>query len=169
MEILRLPFTHPDVVTLVEEVQAEYTRRYGGPDETPLDPTMFDAPQGSFFVGYRGGEPVVMGGWRSRGDVSAFGHSPVTEIKRMYVAPRARRCGLARRLLDHLETTARDAGAGAMVLETGIEQPEAIALYESAGYTPVEGFGHYKWSAKSRYYGKALEAREAREAREVAG
>jgi hypothetical protein len=43
-----------------------------------------------------------------------------------------------------------------MVLETGIEQPEAIALYLSSGYSPVEGFGHYKWSSKSRYYGKPL-------------
>lgn len=156
MEIRRLPFTHPDVVTLVEEVQAEYTRRYGGPDETPLDPSMFDAPHGSFYVGYRDGVPVAMGGWRFRGDVSAFGESPVAEIKRMYVAPRARREGLARWVLAHLENTAREAGAAVMVLETGIEQPEAIALYLSSGYSPVEGFGHYKWSPKSRYYGKLL-------------
>lgn len=156
MEIRRLAFTHPDVVTLVAEVQAEYTRRYGGPDETPLDPTMFDSPSGSFFVGYLDGLPVAMGGWRFRSDVSAFGESAVTEIKRMYVAPRARGAGLARRVLSHLETTARDAGAAVMVLETGIEQPEAIALYLSSGYETVEGFGHYKWSSKSRYYGKRL-------------
>lgn len=160
-----MPFTDPDVVSLVEEVQAEYTRRYGGPDETPLDPTMFDPPRGAFFVGRRDGDPVAMGGWRFRDDVTAFGFSAVAEIKRMYVAPRARRSGLARRLLDHLESTARAAGAGAMVLETGIEQPEAIALYESAGYTPAEGFGHYRWSSKSRYYGKALRSGQ----QEVAG
>lgn len=156
MEIRRLPFTHHDVVALVEEVQAEYTSRYGGPDETPLDPTMFDAPQGAFFVGYVDGTPAAMGGWRFRADVNAFGQSAVTEIKRMYVAPRARRRGLARRILDHLELTAREAGAAVMVLETGIEQPEAISLYLSSGYSPVEGFGHYKWSSKSRYYGKPL-------------
>ncbi len=152
----RVAFTHPDVVLLVEEVQAEYTRRYGGPDETPLDPVMFDPPQGSFFVGYREGVPVAMGGWRFRSDVSAFGRSPVTEIKRMYVAPRARRAGLARGVLAHLERTAGEAGSAAMVLETGVEQPEAIALYLSSGYTPVEGFGHYRWSPKSRYFGKLL-------------
>jgi GNAT superfamily N-acetyltransferase len=156
VEIRRLGFTHPDVRALVEQVQAEYTVRYGGPDETPLDPAMFDPPSGSFFVGYVEGEPVAMGGWRFRADVAAFGAPAVTEIKRMYVAPRARRRGLARRVLGHLEATARVAGAAAMVLETGIEQPEAIALYVSSGYTPVEGFGHYKWSPKSRYYGKPL-------------
>jgi GNAT superfamily N-acetyltransferase len=97
-----------------------------------------------------------MGGWRFRADVAAFGHASVTEIKRMYVAPRARRRGLARQVLCHLETTALEAGSPAMVLETGVEQPEAITLYLSAGYSPVEGFGHYKWSPKSRYYGKLL-------------
>ena len=156
VEVRRVAFTHPDAVSLVVEVQAEYTLRYGGPDETPLDPTMFDPPRGSFFVGYVEGEPVAMGGWRFREDVSAFDRSAVTEIKRMYVSPRVRRIGLARRVLGHLETTARDAGAAVMVLETGIEQPEAIALYLSSGYSPVEGFGYYKWSSKSRYFGKPL-------------
>jgi GNAT superfamily N-acetyltransferase len=156
VKVCRVPFTHPDAAALVVEVQAEYTVRYGGPDETPIDPAVFDPPRGAFFVGYLDQTPVAMGGWRFRADVSAFGRSPVTEIKRMYVAPRARRRGLARLVLAHLETTAREAGADVMVLETGIEQPEAIALYLSSGYSPVEGFGHYKWSPKSRYYGKPL-------------
>ena len=43
-----------------------------------------------------------------------------------------------------------------MVLETGLKQPEAIALYESAGYVPVVGFGYYKDSPTARYYGKPL-------------
>ena len=43
-----------------------------------------------------------------------------------------------------------------IVLETGIAQPEAIALYESSGYEQVEKFGHYAWSPKSRCYGKRL-------------
>ena len=59
---------------------------------------------------------------------------PAAEIKRMYVAPAGRRTGLARAMLAHLETTALAAGADVMVLETGTEQPEAIALYESSGY-----------------------------------
>lgn len=160
VELHRVPFTHPHVAALVDEVQAEYTLRYGGPDETPLEPTMFEPPDGAFFVGYRDGEPVAMGGWRLREDVATFdgpsGGRKVSEIKRMYVVPRARRAGLARAVLGHLETTARDAGAVAMVLETGIEQPEAISLYLSSGYGPIEGFGVYKWSSKSRYYGKLL-------------
>ena len=154
-------YTDPDVVAMVAEVQAEYTVRYGGPDKTPLDPAMFDPPSGAFFVGYlpgTGGDrrAVAMGGWRFREDVAGLGRSRAAEIKRMYVAATSRRAGLARRVLGHLEDTARSAGADLMVLETGLEQPEAIALYESSGYRPVEGFGYYQWSPLVRYFGKPL-------------
>jgi GNAT superfamily N-acetyltransferase len=97
-----------------------------------------------------------MGGWRFRSDVRPFGCTAAAEVKRMYVAPAARRRGLARAVLAHLEETAAQAGAEVMVLETGTEQPEAIAMYERAGYERVDGFGYYTWSPKSRCYGKRL-------------
>ena len=156
MLIRQVGFTDPDALQLVAEVQAEYVTLYGGPDNTPLDPTMFDAPSGAFFVGYLDGVPVAMGGWRLRPDVPRLGGRLSAEIKRMYVAPRGRRRGLARAVLAHLEATARNSGADVIVLETGTAQPEAIALYESSGYEPVEKFGHYAWSPKSRCYGKRL-------------
>jgi GNAT superfamily N-acetyltransferase len=155
-EVRPVPFGHPDAVALVAQVQAEYVERYGGPDETPLERGVFDPPAGAFFVGYLDGAPVATGGWRFRTDVAAFGRRRPAEIKRMYVVPGARRNGLARAVLSHLEGTARDAGADAMVLETGLRQPEAIALYTSAGYEPVRAFGHYAWSDTARYFGKPL-------------
>ena len=154
--VRRLPFTHPDVQALVEEVQAEYVVRYGGPDGSPVDPSMFDQPRGVFLVAYRDDDPVAMGGWRLRPDVQRLGGERLAEVKRMYVAPRGRRQGYARLVLEQLEQTARDLGVDVLVLETGIAQPEAIALYESSGYEPVEKFGHYAWSPKSRCYGKRL-------------
>jgi GNAT superfamily N-acetyltransferase len=74
----------------------------------------------------------------------------------MYVVPAGRHTGLARAVLAHLEQTARHGGADLMVLETGLRQPEAIGLYTSSGYEPVEAFGHYAWSPTARYYGKRL-------------
>lgn len=156
LRIERVAITHVAAQALIAEVQAEYVERYGGPDNTPLEPTMFDAPDGAFFVGYLGDVPVAMGGWRARPDVVRLGGSRAAEVKRMYVAQAGRRMGLARAVLAHLERTAADAGNDTMVLETGIAQPEAIALYESAGYGPVEKFGHYAWSPLSRCYGKRL-------------
>jgi len=155
LRLVRLAYGDPDVLRLVADVQAEYVERYGSPDDSPLDPVMFDPPLGSFFVGHLGGEPVATGAWRAS-DVRVDGATRTAEIKRMYVAPAARGRGLARLVLQHLELTAAAAGYDALVLETGMKQPEAIALYESAGYTRVPGFGHYRDSPLSRCFARVL-------------
>ena len=152
VRIAHVPITHPDAMLLVEQVQQEYVARYGGRDETPIEPTMFEAPRGAFFVLYVAGAPLATGAWRLRGDVEAFGSTATAEIKRMYVAPAGRGRGLARRMLAHLETTAHEAGAEVAILETGTAQPEAIALYGSAGYRPIPGFGYYRDSPLSRCF-----------------
>ena len=118
---------------------------------------MFEPPAGSFYVGYLDARPVVTGAWR-RTTVQAFEPIATAEVKRMYVAPAARSRGLARRMLAHLERTAAESGVEAMVLETGLRQPEAIALYESSGYLPVPGFGYYRDAPLSRCFGKLLAA-----------
>jgi GNAT superfamily N-acetyltransferase len=158
LRIERVAFTHEDARLLDDEVQAEYVVRYGTPDRTHMDPAQFDAPGGAFYVGYRDDLPVTMGGWRFRPDVVRLGSARAVEVKRMYVAPSARRSGLARLMLAHLEATARTAGADAVLLETGVAQPEAMALYESAGYQRVEPFGYYREHPSNRCYGRLLGA-----------
>lgn len=143
------PYGDPDVTRLVTEVQAEYVRLYGGPDAAEVDPDDFAPPAGLFLVGLLDGVPVAMGGWRRLDEKRA-------EIKRMYVAASARRQGLARRLLAEVERTAAAAGVPELVLNTGPEQPEAVALYEQSGYLPVPGFGHYACQPGALFFGKAL-------------
>ena len=152
----RVDFLDPRVQRLVEEVQAHYVVIYGGPDDSPVDPSEFAAPQGCFLLGTVDGEPVAMGGWRMRPELSGVVGGRSAEVKRMYVADAARRQGHARRVLGALEQTAREEGAELLVLETGTMQPEAIALYEASGYTPTVAFGHYADSELSRYYAKRL-------------
>jgi len=157
-------YDHADALRLVAEVQLEYVARYGGTDDTPLEVDMFVPPRGSFFVGYAiqdtgpeaGPVAVATGAWRRRHDLVALGVRETAEIKRMYVVPAAQRRGVARRMLAHLESTARAAGTEAMVLETGSMQPEAIALYESSGYVAIAGFGHYRDSPGNRCFAKLL-------------
>jgi GNAT superfamily N-acetyltransferase len=156
LRIEQVRFTDPDTQVLVDEVQAAYTLLYGGPDDTPLEDGVFDPPRGAFFLAYVDGAAVAMGGWRLRSDVHPWGLGEAAEIKRMYVAPTARRRGYARIVLAHLEETARQAGAEVMVLETGAAQPEAIAMYEAAGYSLIEKFGHFTWSPLQRCFGKPL-------------
>ncbi len=81
----------------------------------------------------------------------------MAEVKRMYVVPQVRGRGLARVVLAHLERTAVEAGHRAMVLETGRGQPEAIALYESSGYTPIPKFGFYACVEGAVHLGRQLE------------
>lgn len=154
--IVRCLITDPDAAALVEEVQLEYVARYGTRDETPLAPGYFEEPQGAFFVGYRDDVAVATGAWRLRSDVTALGRSASAEIKRMYVVPAGRGLGLARAMLAHLEDTAREAGADVMILETGTEQPEALALYASSGYEPIPGFGYYRRSPLNRCLARHL-------------
>lgn len=146
MNIQPWPFDHPDAVKLNDLVQLEYAERYGDEgDITPLDATMFDPPRGLYLLAYDEQErPLATGGWRSQ-DRNDQGYSDGdAEIKRMFVIPEGRGRGLARRILAALEADARAAGRTRMVLETGDQQPEAIALYTSSGYAVCEKFGHYR-------------------------
>jgi GNAT superfamily N-acetyltransferase len=144
--IKQVGYADSDASKLIAAVQQEYVVRYGGQDGTPVDPAEFTPPAGLFLIGYDQGEPVASGGWRS--------HGTDAEIKRMYVAPAARNRGLARQLLAELERTAAVAGHRRVILESGSQQPEAMALYRSAGYTPIPPFGHYAGARGAVHLGK---------------
>ncbi len=59
-------------------------------------------------------------------------------VRDLYVAPRCRRRGVARALLQHVAAAARAAGAARVSLQTEAENTPALALYASAGFQPVE-------------------------------
>ena len=148
LEIRIEAFDNPAAKALIAEVQAEYVRRYGDVDATPVDPAEFAPPNGAFLIAYLDGVPAACGGWRlNRGDA---------EIKRMYVATAVRGRGVARRILAELEANARDTGLTRIILETGDRQPEAITLYESSGYTRIPGFGIYRDEPGCQCYAKPL-------------
>ncbi|WP_354643645.1 GNAT family N-acetyltransferase [Kitasatospora camelliae] len=156
MEIRTTGFGHPDAEKLAAEVQQEYVRRYGDIDQTSMHTDHFDPPDGLFVVAYLDDEPVACGGWRVKAADADGLRDGDAELKRMYVVPTARGRGLARAVLRHLETEALTAGRTRLVLETGTEQPEAIALYTSEGYAPITKFGYYKDSPLSVCLGKTL-------------
>src|SRR5690349_12463181 len=146
----------PDAVTLIDQVQQFYVTLYGGPDTTPIDPLEMSRPDGAFFVGYLDDAPILMGGWRFAREPIDLPATRPAELKRMYVVPEYRGQGLARDLLRHIEDSARDAGADAMVLETGSPQAAAVALYRATGYTDITRFGHYKDEPDAVHLGKLL-------------
>ncbi len=97
------------------------------------------------------GEPVGCVGLRRV-------NADTAELKRMYVRPGLRRKGIARALLAACEQAARELGYRYLWLETGTLQPEAVALYLSAGYEPVSPFGQYAGESLSVHLGRSLAA-----------
>jgi GNAT superfamily N-acetyltransferase len=179
-----VPYADPVAHALVEAVQGEYVARYGGRDEAVVDPAEFQPPGGLFLVATVDGEPAGCGGWRVHDErvhdervhdgEPAGGSGPrpgAVEVKRVYVVPAFRRRGLARVLLDALEASAAAAGYGAVVLNSGDQQPEALGLYRAAGYTAVPGYGVYADAPGAVFLGRALtrpgRATEHREETEV--
>ena len=65
------------------------------------------------------------------------------EIKRMFVLPAFRGQGIGLSILKELEGWAAELNYPSCVLETGKKQPEAIRLYQKAGYTIMKNYGQY--------------------------
>jgi GNAT superfamily N-acetyltransferase len=135
---------------LVEALLADLRRRYHQEDADEPQADELAPPSGTFLLAVLAGDTVGCGGLR-------FHEPGVGELKRMYVEPTARRRGVARALLAELERAAIAIGYTRLVLETGMRQPEAIALYEGAGYAAIEPYGYYRWSPMSRCFAKDLE------------
>lgn len=68
----------------------------------------------------------------------------VAEVKRMFVRPECRGRGIAKKILDELETWAAELDYSECVLETGKKQPEAIGLYQKSGYQLIPNYGQYE-------------------------
>lgn len=155
------PWGSPVAEVMVAELGAELTARYGAPQDE-VDHGMAEvraedvgAPRGAFLVAWL----QVDGGDEQAVGCGALRPGPFegsAELKRMYVRPEARGRGISRALLEALEAEAARLGYETVVLETGVEQPEAMALYESAGYSAVEPFGAYRASPLSRCYERHL-------------
>ena len=136
---------------LIAELMADLTERYGGPDDTPVAGVEFDPPDGGFLVAYVDGQPVGCGAWRSHAR-----SAEVAEVKRVFVQASARKQGLARTIMAAIEDDARAHGRKRIILETGLGQPEAIALYQALGYESIPNFGYYKNEPGARCFAKSL-------------
>ena len=135
---------------LIAALLADLLDRYGMEDTDEPAPVDLAPPRGVFLVARGDDGPVGCGGIRDHAE-------GIAELKRMYVVPTARRRGVARGLLAELERRAVALGHSRVRLETGVRQPEAIELYQSCGYLPIERYGHYRASPLSRCFEKSLE------------
>jgi putative acetyltransferase len=136
-------------VLLCLRVVAELAARYPEEAADAALPDDVDGPRGAFVIAWLDGQPAGCGALRPL--------SPgVAEVKRMYVEPALRGRGIARIVLERLEAAACELGYSSVWLETGIRQPEAIRLYERAGYHRIPCYGTYAGSALSVCFEKHI-------------
>ena len=131
----------PRAEPLIAGLREEYAHRYRdliaqrtGPDEMEkYAPELFTpAAGGNFVLLLDHGQTIAGGAFKRHPDPGT------AEIKRVWVDPQRRRQGLAARVMQELEAQAVRQGYGRLYLTTGSQQPEAIGLYLSLGYTALE-------------------------------
>ena len=76
------------------------------------------------------------------GSIKAY-EPGVIELKRMYVAPSVRGQGVGSQLVDQLAAWATELGFQRMILETGHEMTDAVALYQKTGFSKMDNYEPY--------------------------
>ena len=138
-----------DAKMLIDELEAHLEPFYPKTSRHGYSVEKLVQQGGAFFVTRQDGVPAGCGGIQFYG--TEYG-----EIKRMFVRPQFRGLGLAKHMLDHLTTCAREHNIHVLRLETGVHQTEAISLYEQMGFQSIPPFGEYAEDPLSKYFEKRL-------------
>ena len=126
-----------EALELLQQMRTEALRLYSDVIAASAPPTNEPVVSGSAFLLARLGPQIV--GCAALRPLT----SEVAEVKRMYVAQSVHRRGIARLFLTSLERIASGFGYRIVRLETGVRQPEAIALYESQGFHRIPRYGDH--------------------------
>ena len=138
----------PDARKLIAELDNYLSSLYPAESNHLLSVEALRRSNVTFLMAQINGKAAGCGAFVNFGDYA--------EIKRMFVLPEFRGRGISRVVLESLEAHARVNGWTTLKLETGTLQAPAIALYESAGYRPIESWGAYAESPFSLCFAKAL-------------
>jgi putative acetyltransferase len=127
----------PDVVELLRHGEALSASLYPPESNHHLALDALRRPEVRFFVARDAegkalatGALVLRNGW--------------AEIKRMWVEEVARGQGIARQILKALMAEAAGAGVEMLLLETGVANHAALALYEKTGFKRRSPFADYR-------------------------
>ncbi len=139
---------NPDFIALVRMLDADLAIKDGDEHAFYHQFNKTDSLR-HVIVGYEDGKAVVCGALREFDAQS-------TEVKRMFTLPDYRNKGIATKMLQELELYARELGFEKCILETGKNQPDAIALYLKNGYAVIPNYGQYTGIANSVCFLKRL-------------
>ena len=145
------PVDQPDVVALIADLDAYQAPLYPAESNHLLDIDSLKRPNVLFVVARD-----------ADGTALACGAVVLTdgygELKRMFVRPDQRGRGIARAIMMHLEQESVRQNCHVLRLETGIRQPEALALYARAGYQRRGRYGDYPDDPLSVFMEKKIAA-----------
>ncbi|MEE9361177.1 MAG: GNAT family N-acetyltransferase [Cellulophaga sp.] len=135
IKTIRTNSTNQDFIALVKKLDADLAIR-DGDDHDFYDQFNKIDRINYVVVVYEDATPLGCGA------IKAY-DSGSMEIKRMYTDPKSRGKGIATKILTELENWAIELTYKKCILETGIKQPEAIALYEKCNYKTIVNYGQY--------------------------
>lgn len=148
MTITRTDSSHKDFQNLVKLLDADLAIR-NGDDHSFYDQfNKIDSIKNCIVI-YIDEKPAACGAFKK------FSEDTV-EIKRMYTHPDFRKRGLATAIVQELESWAKESGYAKAVLESSLEQNEALSVYEKSGYCRIPNYGQYIGIDKSVCYEKVL-------------
>jgi putative acetyltransferase len=138
-----------EIATLLRQSDAVAAALYPGAFRRAITPASLDTPEISLFVARIAEHAIGCCALLDRGDGSA-------EIKRMIVDEAHRGSGAGAALLAALEAEAAQRGIQTLLLEVGIRNVAAYALYRRAGFTPCAAFAPYIADPISRFLAKSV-------------
>ena len=141
-----------DIAALLSQSDAVAAALYPGAFRRAITPASLDVPEVSLFVARIAKHAIGCCALLDRGDGSA-------EIKRMIVDEAHRGSGAGAALLAALESEASLRGINRLLLEVGIRNVAAYALYCRAGFTPCAAFAPYTADPISRFLAKSVSAK----------
>jgi putative acetyltransferase len=141
----------PEAQELLSAFIDEVRKRYDQPpaDVGYFDPELVSVPRSVFLVVRSEGKAIGCGALVPM-------EEELAEIKRMFVVPGERRHGIANKILNELERFAREFDYDAIRLETGVKQPESIALYGKDGFYRVPNFHPFEDDATAVCFEKRI-------------
>ena len=148
LHIQKADGSHPDFRALVAMLDEELTVRDGDAHDFYHQFNSIDGMQYTM-VAYQNDKAVGCGA------IKPFDAESM-EVKRMYTSREHRGQGIAISVLAALEAWAKELNYSFCVLETGINQPEAIKLYHKCGYERIPNYGQYQGVENSYCFRKKL-------------
>lgn len=138
-----------DFQNLVRKLDKELAIRDGDEHEFYAQFNKIDAIK-NVVVAYENDEPIGCGAIKKFSD-------DTMEVKRMFTSETQRGKGVATVVLRELEAWAKELNYQKCILETGLKQPEAIALYRKNGYAQILNYGQYTGMENSVCFEKHIQ------------